>query len=470
MRDLFSLLLFLKICQQIGYALYLAQLKEYRFDRVREHLNRRIPTLWQQYVHMSFFAPFSIKKLPRPTMKVLCIAAISCTISALLGFVFGVMGLIIVLAVSPAIVWIALNILLSIEIPVRYGMYYFASQKILKHKKKYGLTIIGITGSYGKSTTKHFLTHILRTTYPALETPGSVNTPLGIARVIIDKLKPEHVFFVVEMGAYTRGEIRTLARITHPDIAIITGISNQHLALFGSQDAIIDAKSELLDELSKNGIALINAQSPFPPRMIEKKSNRVYYYNVKNKLLITDELKSILTIPTFLHENLEPALILAKHYNIPHNNLLSALKTIHTPSKTMQTLNGLHGATIIDNTFNTSEQSVMAILDYIQNIHGKNIILVTTGIIELGRNESKRVHVKIGEKLAKLPITAIFTSRDCFAYVKKGAGEMEHLQLIDDPNLLIRWLSKNITSDSLVILEGKIPKPIITFLEKKTNV
>ncbi|MBR5116039.1 MAG: hypothetical protein IK096_03140, partial [Lachnospiraceae bacterium] len=110
-----------------------------------------------------------------------------------------------------------------------------------------GLRIIGITGSYGKTSVKHYLTTMLAEQYDVLMTPGSFNTPMGVVRTIREQLKPTHEIFVCEMGARHVGDIREICEIVHPHDGILTAIGDQHLETFHTRENIIRTKYELLD-------------------------------------------------------------------------------------------------------------------------------------------------------------------------------------------------------------------------------
>ncbi|MBV9612345.1 MAG: hypothetical protein JO091_07725, partial [Acidobacteriaceae bacterium] len=121
-----------------------------------------------------------------------------------------------------------------------------AHEKLLSLKP----TVIGITGSYGKTSTKHLLGHILEMQAPTLITPGSVNTPMGIARVIRDQLGSHHRFFVCEMGAYGPGSIARLCRLAPPDVGLITAIGMAHYERFRTLEAVARTKFELAEAVA----------------------------------------------------------------------------------------------------------------------------------------------------------------------------------------------------------------------------
>ncbi|MBI4129278.1 hypothetical protein HY464_01135, partial [Candidatus Peregrinibacteria bacterium] len=162
---------------------------------------------------------------------------------------------------QPLILALALTLLFPID--------HLLKQRILRHAKTLrirfpNLTVIGITGSAGKTTTKELLAHILGP--EAIATPEHVNMELGVARWLLKNLQPTtynlQPVLIVEMGAYREGEIATLCSVAQPTMGIITSIGTQHIGLFGSQKAIAEAKGELFAALPKNGNAFINIDTP----------------------------------------------------------------------------------------------------------------------------------------------------------------------------------------------------------------
>jgi len=114
-------------------------------------------------------------------------------------------------------------------------------------------TVIAITGSYGKTSVKHILGHVLETAGPTLITPGSVNTAMGIARIVRERLAAHHRYFVVEMGAYGPGSIQRLCELAPPDFGIITAIGMAHYERFKSLDTVAAAKFELAEATQQKG-------------------------------------------------------------------------------------------------------------------------------------------------------------------------------------------------------------------------
>ena len=125
-----------------------------------------------------------------------------------------------------------------------------------------GPLVIGVTGSFGKTSTKFAIERLVGSSGEVLATPGSFNTPLGVARTINENLEREHRYFVVEMGAYGTGEIAELCSFVRPRIGVLTAIGPAHLERFGSMDAIRRGKYELIESLPSEGTAVMNVDDP----------------------------------------------------------------------------------------------------------------------------------------------------------------------------------------------------------------
>ena len=137
--------------------------------------------------------------------------------------------------------------------------YYNDAKRILRSMPH--LTIIGITGSFGKTSTKHFLHRVLSERYNVLMTPGNFNTTLGVVRTIREHLKPHHEVFIVEMGAKQRGDIKEICDLVHPHMGIVTSVGEMHLETVGSVENVARTKFELIDALPAGGFGIVNIDS-----------------------------------------------------------------------------------------------------------------------------------------------------------------------------------------------------------------
>lgn len=456
------LLLWIKLLQQFLYGLYVWQLREYRFDRMREMVGRVYKNPLQAILATGVMAPIT-GPYPIITVKAVMVFLIS-IILCLTGawyFYGGLTFLIITLLTTPLIIGVSIAIIWPFEFVLRQIIYYLASLKMQWYQKKYGLVTIGITGSFGKSTTKYFLNHVLSSTFNTLSTNESVNTPLGLSRAILTKLKPEHRFFIAEMGAYKPGEIRQMCQITKPSIGILTAIGSQHLALFGSKKALIAAKSELINSLPKNGLALISKKSPLKAQLNNPLIELQYYGDGK----ISPEILKNALFPAFLKENLEPALFLADKLRIDKAVLKKATQSLPLPPHTMIQQVGFGGALVIDDTFNANPEGVVATLKHAKTLPHKNLVVVMRCLIELG-SASREAHQTIGKALIEAGAHVLVITPDYLPELVEGARTSTIFELLEKPKPIIDRLKQLVDKETVVLLEGKMNSQVVSFATK----
>ena len=140
-----------------------------------------------------------------------------------------------------------------------------------------GLTIIGITGSYGKTSVKYYLQTLLQDHFNVLITPESYNTPMGVVKTIRGSLKSTHEIFVCEMGARHVGDIKEICDIVHPHHGVITSIGPQHLETFFNMDNIVHTKYELADALPADGMLFLNGDNEYVTGNSDAYANKIFY-------------------------------------------------------------------------------------------------------------------------------------------------------------------------------------------------
>ncbi len=184
----------------------------------------------------------SAKKKLAITDRVKRILLISYVVSLSIGIfvtyrAFSTLAILALIHVQPLLLIVGNTLLIPLESRIQKKFWSEASKKV----KNLSPHIVGITGSYGKTSVKHILGHVLDCFSPTLITPGSVNTAMGISRVIRTKLERKHKFFIVEMGAYGIGSIARICKLTPPQLAIVTNIGSAHLERFKSIDTVAKA-------------------------------------------------------------------------------------------------------------------------------------------------------------------------------------------------------------------------------------
>ncbi len=315
-----------------------------------------------------------------------------------------------------------------------------------KRAKFKDLLVIGITGSYGKTSTKEFLATILAEKFNILKTKEHQNTEIGVSQCILNDLKPGHEIFICEMGAYKRGEIKLLGDITKPKIGILTGINEQHLATFGSQENIIKAKYELIESLPEDGLAIFNGDNKYclelhKKTMIEKKvyslqssiSGKppdIWAHNVKTE-------KDFITFTAFSKDdsadfkvnifgaqnvlNILGAVAVAKELGMGFEEIARACQKIEPGQSGMQLKKGTNGLNIIDASYSANPTGVISHLEYLKIWGGKKVIVMPC-LIELG-SSSIEVHKRIGQKIGEVCDLAIITTKERFKEIKGGAPD-----------------------------------------------
>lgn len=342
-----------------------------------------------------------------------------------------------------------------------------------KREKFRDLLVIGITGSYGKTSTKDFLYSILADKFSAgqvLKTSEHQNSEVGISRCILDGLNENHKIFVVEMGAYNMGGIRLLCKIAKPRIGVLTGINEQHMATFGSQENIMKAKYELIENLPKDGLAFFNAKNE-------------YCVGLYNETLRRGSVQTFLYgqgAKFFGEENILGAMAVARELGMTEEEIKRAADKIQNKMPGVRPKKGIGGVNVVDSTYSANPDGVIANLEYLRNNFSGRKIIVMPCLIELGK-ASRDVHKKIGKKIAETCNLAVITTSDRFREIIKGAAAAEVLPsqkcefvFLENPkrifNKIKEFLEEEPSAEVLVrndvvLLESRVPKKLIKMLE-----
>lgn len=268
------------------------------------------------------------------------------------------------------------------------------------------LTVIGVTGSYGKTSMKFFLQTLLQSRYNVLVTPGNYNTPLGVTITVRNQLKPSHEIFICEMGARRVGEIKEVCDIAHPDHGIITSVGPQHLETFFSMENIQKTKFELADALPEGGMLFLNGDNAYIQEKAAEYPAKTFYYAEKEgegyqaKDVSVSQFGTEFTVcaPTGEEErfqmkligahnviNVVGAIAVANRLGIPLKELKIPVRRIQPVEHRMQMRE--HGlVTVIDDAYNSNPIGSKAAVETLAMFDGIRI-LITPGMVELGDQE-----------------------------------------------------------------------------------
>ena len=317
------------------------------------------------------------------------------------------------------------------------------AKRILREHE--GLRIIGITGSFGKTSVKYYLTTLLSEKYRVLMTPESFNTPMGIVRTIREHMQPTHEIFVCEMGARHLHDIKEITDIVHPDDGILTSIGHQHLETFHSLENIISTKYELLDAVDEKaakgaGLKFVNGDNEIIRDNMKYKDAITYGlsegcdYRASDIKVTSAGTTFTVTTPdgetgefnTRLvgrHnvENIVGAIAAAHKFGVPMSKLRMGVRRIQSVPHRLELVK--HGAvSILDDAYNSNPNGAKVALETLDLFENKVKILVTPGMVELGAKEDED-NQAFGEQAAKVCDYIILVGERNTKAIKKGAEE-----------------------------------------------
>ncbi len=368
--------------------------------------------------------------------------------------------------------------------------YYNDAKRMLRDHKD--LIIIGVTGSYGKTSTKNFLYRILSQKYNTLVTPGNFNTTLGVVRTVREQLQPHHQVFIVEMGAKQPGDIKEICDLVHPTIGIVASVGPMHLETFGSFENIQKTKFELVRALPANGFAAINADSPGIASYSDIPTHcRVVRYGVRNGDFRAQNLTystqgstfglSGETMTTHLLgesniQNIVGACAVASHLGVTAQQQKRAIAQLQQVENRLF-VSRQGAVTVINDAYNSNPEGAAMALDVLRDIQGGRKILITPGFVELGSRQESACR-ELGYKAASCADILIVVNklnRDAIvagarqAMEEASAGNPapsdvhpvrlteENLHCMDDLTLVFEALPNILSPGDVVLYENDLP-------------
>jgi UDP-N-acetylmuramoyl-tripeptide--D-alanyl-D-alanine ligase len=354
-------------------------------------------------------------------------------------------------------------------------------------------TVIGITGSYGKTSTKTYLAHILNGRYRAYPTPKSYNTMMGVSMAINNDLAGDHSidYFIAEMGAYIPGEIARLCDLTHPHIGIIVEVGPQHLERFGSLENIAIAKYELIKGLPSDGVGVFNWDNPHVRAMFERgyPATRIAVSRTIDPQTVTDGVPRYVATDvresldglrftvtdTQTRETLQMVTPLLGAHNVT-NILLAAASAAHEgmtlreiaarvrtlqPAESRLVRNVLpNGLTIINDAYSANPVGIVHALRVLSMHDTGRRALITPGMVELGALMEQE-NRKLGEIAAQHATDVILVGTKQAPPIHAGliaAGfPADRVQTVETLSAAVEWYQRNLGAGDTVLFLNDLP-------------
>lgn len=451
-------------------ALYLFQIKEYRFDRFSSMLRE------QGVITSLYTLRLSFPKKSLRNILILLFSGITLSVLFLYSFeqsmLFSLLSFGFFLAPFTSLGIVFLGVILT-TIPsyfIRKAIRYKAIQKV----RSSNALFIGVTGTYGKTSTKEYLAHILSGKYNVTKTPKNMNTDVGIAQSIVRFLNSYTEVFIVELGSYRRGELSYASSYIPFSRMILTGLGNQHLDLYGSREALIEEETSPLYSLGKEktvyvpdtslNAGAIDVERLHPVsfgvsndvdiRLINAKSSQYGSEGIVQYKNRTVRLKtSLLGVHSL--ENLLPAIGVACDLGMDVKTIESRITSLKPIKGKLSLHEGPHQSRVLHDGVNSNLNGFLAAISVLQSFPQKKKFIMTQGIIELGV-EKRSSYKEILNKLNNTGIS-LYTTDKMFSTIKTNVN----ILTFNDVSSMKRGLISHSDSDTIVLLEGIFSKEVL---------
>ncbi|MDQ3952066.1 MAG: UDP-N-acetylmuramoyl-tripeptide--D-alanyl-D-alanine ligase [Actinomycetota bacterium] len=343
-------------------------------------------------------------------------------------------------------------------------------------------TVVGITGSYGKTSTKFAVGRLLGPESEVLVTPGSFNTTMGVVRAINEGLEPRHRFFVVEMGARQRGDVAEIGRLVGHDVAVLTAIGTAHLASFGSRDAIREGKLEIVRTLRPGGVAVVNSDdSTIRGLGSELAGVDVIRYGLDaagepdvtatgvettrsgTALTIVDRRSgaSVRATTRLLGRHsighVLAGVAVALHAGRDLDSLRDPIAALTPVEHRLQLIDAPGGVTVIDDAFNSNPDGAAAAFEVLGSMPARQRIVVTPGIVELGELQ-RSANEGLGRAAAGVADVLIVVARlNREAILTGAASGRARVVTVGSLDEATKELATIVASGDVVLFENDLP-------------
>jgi UDP-N-acetylmuramoyl-tripeptide--D-alanyl-D-alanine ligase len=355
--------------------------------------------------------------------------------------------------------------------------------------------VIGVTGSYGKTSTKFAIERIAGSEGDILATPASFNTPLGVARTINESLEPHHEAFVVEMGARKPGDIAEICELVRPTIGVLTAVGSAHLESFGSLEAIRRTKYELVASLPTGGVAVMNVDDAEVRRLADataagpsqgvhvSEGLRVVRYGIDpwgtpdvtaENVRVVSEGTEFKIVDRASGASVEVATELLGRHALGHvlagaavaialgrrlDDLKGAIDGMTPVEHRLQIIRGDGGVIVIDDAYNSNPEGAAAALEVLAAMPGGKKIVITPGMVELGEAQ-REANVEFGRRAAEVADVVIAVAEMNRAALIEGAelaGARDRLIAVGSLAEATQKLTGLVAAGDVVLFENDLP-------------
>jgi UDP-N-acetylmuramoyl-tripeptide--D-alanyl-D-alanine ligase len=340
-------------------------------------------------------------------------------------------------------------------------------------RKVWGKPLVGITGSAGKTTTKEAVAHVLGARFRVLKSEGNFNNHFGLPLMLL-KLEPEHDVAVIEMGMSHAGEIRALAKIAQPEVGVVTNVAPVHLEFFDSLAGIARAKYELIESLTSNGTAVLNADDEYVSQFGRDFKGKVATYgmrptadvraeNVRTRGAEGSEFDVVMLsgreparLPLVGEHNILNALAavaVGVARGLKPSEAVAALATLTPPDKRGQVLQ-LGNITVINDCYNSNPKALHAMVDALAAMKAGRRIVVAGEMLELGP-AGEEMHRAAGQHIAGNKIDVLLGVRGLAQAIVDGArGAGGQAEFVATPEEAGEWLARETHDGDVVLLKA----------------
>jgi UDP-N-acetylmuramoyl-tripeptide--D-alanyl-D-alanine ligase len=343
--------------------------------------------------------------------------------------------------------------------------------------------VVGVTGSYGKTSTKFAIEHLIGAPEEVLATPASYNTPLGISRTINGSITSSHRFLVVEMGARREGDIAEICDFVRPRLGVLTAVGPAHLESFGSLDAIRRGKYELIRSLPSDGVAVMNVDDPEVRSLADKVAElEVVRYGLEEDgapnvtardVSITDKGSALTIVDRRSGRSLPVSTYLLGRHALGHllaavavalasgrqlEELGDPISSLEPVEHRLQIIRGTGGVVVIDDAYNSNPAGAAAALDVLKRMPGRRKVVVTPGMIELGPMQPA-ANREFGRLAARVADTLIVVAKVNREAIVAGASEASgaDVVVVDSLDQASERLRSLVQTGDVVLFENDLP-------------